>query len=87
MPRSRSWRSSRSPPGSPEALADSWLGAAWQAMRRCTVCGREVERAAHCSRPTVHARGVPWLGNDAVNLLSSAAGGIVAVLLALAFGL
>jgi uncharacterized protein (TIGR00297 family) len=73
--------------GTAGALADSWLGATWQAMRRCAVCGREVERTAHCGRPTVHARGVRWLGNDAVNLLSSVVGGVLAVALAQALRL
>jgi uncharacterized membrane protein len=51
------------------------------------VCGREVERTAHCGRPTVHARGARWLGNDAVNLLSSVVGGGLAVALAQALRL
>jgi uncharacterized protein (TIGR00297 family) len=68
--------------GSAGALADSWLGATWQTMRRCTACGREVERTVHCGRPTVFARGARWLNNDAVNALSSLVGGSLAVLLA-----
>lgn len=73
--------------GSAGALADSWLGATWQCMRRCTVCGREIERAAHCGRPAQPLRGVRWLGNDAVNAISSAAGAVVAVALAALLGL
>ncbi|MGG6314346.1 DUF92 domain-containing protein, partial [Paenibacillus macerans] len=32
------------------AFADSLLGATLQGMQRCTVCGKEVEVAAHCGR-------------------------------------
>lgn len=73
--------------GSAGALADSWLGATWQSMRRCTVCGREIERAAHCGRPAEPFRGVVWLGNDAVNLISSGAGAVIALALAALLGL
>jgi uncharacterized membrane protein len=64
------------------ALVDSLLGASVQRMFRCRVCGSEIERAAHCGRPAVLARGTRWLGNDAVNAVSSAAGGLIAALLA-----
>ncbi|MFC0216342.1 DUF92 domain-containing protein [Paenibacillus chartarius] len=72
--------------GSAGALADSWLGATWQSMRRCTVCGREVERRQHCGRPAEPLRGLPWMNNDAVNLISSVVGGGVGVLLGVAIG-
>ncbi len=61
------------------AFADSILGATVQRMNRCTVCGREVEAARHCSKATVQARGWRRMNNDAVNLLSSVIGGIVAL--------
>jgi uncharacterized protein (TIGR00297 family) len=64
------------------ALVDSLLGASVQRMFRCRVCGSEVEAATHCGHPAVLARGVRWLGNDAVNAASSAAGGLIAALLA-----
>ncbi|MDF9842198.1 MULTISPECIES: DUF92 domain-containing protein [unclassified Paenibacillus] len=65
------------------AFADSFLGATVQRMNRCTVCGREVEASRHCGRPTVHARGWRWMNNDAVNALSTLAGGAAALLVSL----
>lgn len=62
------------------SLVDSLLGAAWQRKNRCIVCAKELEAAVHCGQSTQHSRGFLWLGNDAVNLLSSAAGGVVALL-------
>ncbi len=64
--------------GAAGSLADSALGAAWQRMNRCRVCCREVEAREHCGAPTVHARGLPFLGNDAVNVLGSLIGGALA---------
>jgi len=61
------------------SLADSAIGAAWQRMNRCTVCGKEIERAEHCGKPAVRIRGLRWMGNDAVNVLGSIAGSAVAV--------
>jgi uncharacterized protein (TIGR00297 family) len=69
------------------ALADSWIGATWQQMYRCAVCGRDVERAVHCGRPAERIRGRAGWNNDAVNLACSLAGAAFAVLLALASGL
>jgi uncharacterized protein (TIGR00297 family) len=66
------------------ALSDSFLGALWQARRRCPRCGRQTERKVHlCGTITEPTGGIPWLDNDAVNLLSCAAGAVVALLVAL----
>ncbi|MBY0085731.1 DUF92 domain-containing protein [Brevibacillus brevis] len=69
------------------SLVDSWIGATWQQMYRCTACGREIEQARHCGTPAVRIRGRTGWNNDAVNLAGSLAGGAFAVLMALAFGL
>lgn len=61
------------------AFADSLLGATVQRMNRCTVCGAEVEQAAHCGRKAERLRGWPWMNNDAVNAVSSAVGGLVSL--------
>jgi len=59
---------------------DSVLGATVQAQRWCDHCAKGTERRRHdCGTPTRLARGVGWLENDAVNLLSSAAGGLFAM--------
>src|SRR5262249_56028941 len=56
---------------------DSVLGATVQARRWCDHCAKGTEQRRHdCGTPTRLARGVSWLENDAVNLLSSAAGGL-----------
>jgi uncharacterized protein (TIGR00297 family) len=60
------------------ALADSALGAVWQAVYRCPRCGVETEQRVHrCGAITALVRGLPWLDNDAVNTLSTAAGALV----------
>lgn len=63
------------------AFTDSLLGATVQNMNRCDVCGREVESAVHCGVPSRRARGWRWMTNDAVNALSSFAGGAAALLI------
>ncbi|NRS49126.1 DUF92 domain-containing protein [Brevibacillus sp. HB2.2] len=69
------------------SLVDSWIGATWQQMYRCSVCNREIEQARHCGKPAVRIRGRAGWNNDAVNIAGSLAGGAFAVLLALAIGL
>ncbi|HEX6537059.1 MAG TPA: DUF92 domain-containing protein [Gemmatimonadaceae bacterium] len=67
------------------ALADSLLGARWQARRRCPACDAGTERDIHgCGTPTERAGGVAWLDNDVVNVLSGVVGGAVGVLIGLA---
>ncbi|AJY73390.1 DUF92 domain-containing protein [Paenibacillus beijingensis] len=65
------------------AFADSLLGATAQAMYRCGVCGSDTERAEHCGAAAERVRGLAWMTNDAVNLLSSLLGGLAAVLIGL----
>jgi uncharacterized protein (TIGR00297 family) len=69
------------------SLTDSWIGATWQQMYRCSTCGREIEQARHCDSPAVRIRGRSGWNNDGVNVAGSLAGGASAVLLALALGL
>jgi uncharacterized protein (TIGR00297 family) len=59
---------------------DSVLGATLQLRRRCDHCDCATERTIHdCGTPTRRAGGLPWLGNDAVNLICGAAGGLLAL--------
>jgi uncharacterized protein (TIGR00297 family) len=68
------------------ALADSLVGATIQARRRCSSCDALTERTIHsCGTPTVQAGGIPWLSNDAVNLVCAAVGAATAVAVARAF--
>jgi uncharacterized protein (TIGR00297 family) len=65
------------------ALIDSVLGATVQAMYWCPRCQQETERHIHsCGEQTRLLRGLPWLENDGVNFLSTAAGALVALLAA-----
>lgn len=61
------------------AFADSILGGTLQARRRCVECGAWTERRRHsCGGATQHARGLPVLDNDLVNLLATMVGALVA---------
>lgn len=64
------------------AFADSWLGATVQKMYRCSVCRKAVEVHNHCGKPTLRSGGWNWMTNDAVNLMSSLIGGLVAWIIA-----
>ncbi len=62
------------------ALFDSLLGATVQQVRFCPLCKSETERKLHqCGTETVPLRGVSWIDNDMVNMLSTAVGAGVAV--------
>jgi len=63
------------------SLADSWLGAVLQVMYRCPVCGRELEKSRHCDAAAVRTRGLAFMNNDTVNMLSSLLGGAVSAAL------
>lgn len=65
------------------SLADSLAGATVQERRWCDRCSSSTERRVHgCGTGTRVIGGIPGARNDAVNLLCTLAGGIVAVLLA-----
>ena len=65
------------------SLLDSLLGATLQAQYRCPVCNKLTERLTHCdNRPTALARGLPFIGNDAVNIAATLCGAIVGGLMA-----
>lgn len=66
------------------AVVDSLVGALWQARRRCPRCDVGTERTVHvCGTTTELSGGLSWLDNDGVNLLSGAAGAVLALLTAL----
>jgi uncharacterized protein (TIGR00297 family) len=59
-------------------LCDSLLGATVQHIAHCPLCASETERAMHhCGTATVSLRGLRWMDNDAVNLLSTATGALI----------
>jgi uncharacterized protein (TIGR00297 family) len=64
------------------SLADSVVGATLQARNYCDVCGALTERAVHaCGGPTRHFGGIRGFDNDAVNVVCSGVGALVALLL------
>ncbi len=60
--------------GAGSMMFDSWLGSRLQARFECAACAtvREGPRC-HCGAAAIHSRGLRWLRNDAVNLISTAA--------------
>ena len=64
-------------------LADSVLGATMQARFACGTCGQTVETRRHCDSAAVHIGGLPWMTNDAVNVLGTGVGAATAALAAL----
>lgn len=68
------------------SLADSLLGATLQGTYYCRKCGKETEKTLHgCGHKTELKKGFKIIDNDAVNFLSSAAGGVLAYALAMIF--
>lgn len=60
------------------SVVDSVLGVTLQATYYCPLCGKETEQPMHrCGRQPIHVRGLHWLDNDWVNLISSVAGALV----------
>ncbi len=64
---------------------DTVVGARFQVVYRCSVCGLETERRMHCQRKTVHVSGVHWIDNDVVNLGCSIVGAILGISIAAFF--
>ena len=64
-------------------LADSVLGATLQSRRWCDLCAKPTERTVHsCGTSTRHAGGLAGFDNDAVNMVCSGVGALIALLLA-----
>ncbi|WP_022793624.1 DUF92 domain-containing protein [Marinococcus halotolerans] len=60
---------------------DTFLGAYAERLNRCSVCGSYTEADVHHERKTMHASGISWMTNNAVNALSSFGGGIVVIVM------
>jgi uncharacterized protein (TIGR00297 family) len=52
-------------------LIDSLLGATVQAAYRCDSCGAIIESTAHCGQSATRIKGLSFINNDIVNLLSN----------------
>ena len=60
---------------------DSLLGSLLQVKFKCPICAAVTEKAEHCSSPTVHHSGVPFITNDTVNLLGTLFSAILSIAL------
>ncbi len=59
------------------AIADTGIGAWWQARRWCPTCTKDTEQTVHrCGTATTPSGGLAWLDNDAVNFLCTAVGAV-----------
>ncbi|MGD6940826.1 DUF92 domain-containing protein [Cytobacillus gottheilii] len=58
-------------------LLDTVMGAYFQAVYVCTICGKQMEKTVHCQTKTSLQKGSAFLNNDSVNFLS----GFIAALL------
>lgn len=54
-------------------LLDSLLGATVQARFQCLTCGTTTEQRRCCNATAQPIRGIPWIDNNAVNLISTLA--------------
>ena len=61
-------------------MFDSVLGSRAQVRYLCTRCGMVTERNEHCGAACIKEKGIAWMNNDVVNLLSN----VFALVLALA---
>ena len=59
------------------SFIDSLLGASVQLRYKCTVCGKFTERTIHCGHDAGYFKGIKWVSNDVVNLVSGLAGGLL----------
>jgi uncharacterized membrane protein len=61
---------------------DSLLGATIQAIYKCPSCGTLMEKKISCcGQPLKHYRGIKFIDNNAVNLLSTMFGAIIPIIL------
>ncbi len=60
------------------SLVDSILGASIQVKYRCEKCKKITERKEHCGKKTNYYKGIKWIDNNLVNLLSN---GIIFIVL------
>jgi uncharacterized membrane protein len=61
--------------GTAGMIVDSILGATLQGRFHCPTCGADSEHRVHrCGSRTTCTGGLPWLTNDGVNAIATAAG-------------
>jgi uncharacterized protein (TIGR00297 family) len=60
---------------------DSFLGATIQAQHKSVVCEKTTEKIVHCGEKAEHLKGILWINNDVVNLLSGFSGVLIILIL------
>jgi uncharacterized protein (TIGR00297 family) len=60
---------------------DSFLGATIQAQHKCVICEKTTEKVVHCGKKAEHQKGILWINNDVVNLLSGFSGVLIILIL------
>ena len=60
------------------SIIDSILGSAIQVKYKCEKCNKITEKKEHCGKKTNYYRGIKWIDNNLVNLLSN---GIIFIIL------
>ena len=58
------------------AYFDSVFAETVQCLNKCTICGKITEKSQHCETKTEYFRGVKFIKNDLVNLLSITVGSV-----------
>lgn len=51
-------------------IVDSILGRSIQVKFQCSICGLITEKKVHCGQPTIYYKGLRFIDNDIVNILS-----------------
>ncbi|NWF90635.1 MAG: DUF92 domain-containing protein [Ignavibacteriaceae bacterium] len=62
-------------------LVDSILGSTLQAKYKCVVCLQYTEKNLHCNQNAKHVKGLKYLNNDGVNLITSVTGAFIPALI------
>jgi uncharacterized protein (TIGR00297 family) len=53
------------------SIFDSFLGASFQGKYECSVCAKFTESRSHCGKESILKSGLKWIGNNAVNFIST----------------
>jgi uncharacterized protein (TIGR00297 family) len=63
------------------SIIDSLFGATIQRIGKCIICGKETEKLYHHDQKTIKVRGMEFMDNNSINLVSTAIGALIALLL------
>ncbi|WP_187254473.1 DUF92 domain-containing protein [Alkalicoccus halolimnae] len=66
-------------------ISDAWMGAVYQRLFQCRICGKKTEKMIHCETSTTLVKGKMFMTNDLVNFLTVTGSSAAAVILYLLF--